>query len=278
MFLRNGKRKLDINEEPPKKRLKISPSKRKPLYINDRNTYNIEIEELRNVGPETSWNILSEIRNAPFKSEQDLVKRVKGITQKSIDASPVNLIFRTRFEEQTESIYKTLLNIKWIKEACDETNILRIIAEHSIGNIATCDNTDCDESILLADHDKLYHYDDGFLFLSDEESYIFCEDKERKFYYYRKSEQLGNALYCHKCCEELRHCSVCARKIFFKNKEETYNTCSGAHVQTFEQDGNEVRRAFGYRICNDCTACDIHQFAPNLLFAHEREDNVGEVQ
>ena len=129
MLLRNGKRKLNTNEEPPTKRLKVSPSKRKQLYINDVNTPNIELQMLRNVGPETSRMIFEESREGPFRSKQDLVNRVKGITTKSIDDSPVDLVFKTRFEKQAESMYNVLMNIPWIKVICDEKNILRIIAE-----------------------------------------------------------------------------------------------------------------------------------------------------
>lgn len=52
--------------------------------------------------------------------------------------------------------------------------------------------------------------------------------------------------------------------IFFDNKEETYNTCWGTYVHSFERDGNEIQRAFGYQMCKNCTVCDIHKFAPNI--------------
>ena len=228
MLLRNGKRKLNANEEPPKKRLKLSPSEKKSLYINDINTSDIELQMLKNVGPATSRMIFEESRAGPFKSEEDLVNRVKGITNKSIDNSPVNLVFKTRFEEQAESIYNVLIEIPWIKSICDENNILRIIAENCVGIIATCDNEKCDESILMADHDEIYNLPD-IPFLQDAQTYLFCKDPtpsfysrkniEPKFYYYRKSEFLTNYLICDKCFDELAHCEICFDKIYFDNDD-----------------------------------------------------------
>ena len=282
MLLRNGKRKLNLNEEPPTKRIKLSPSKKKSLYINDINTPDTELQMLRNVGPETSQKIFEESREGPFKSKQDLVNRVRGITTKSIDDSAVNLIFKTRFEEQAESIYDALIDIPWINSICDEKYILRIIAENCVGIVATCDNEKCDESILMANHDEIYNFPD-IPFLQDAQSYLFCEDPtpsfyspnnvEAKFYYYRKSEYLTNYLICDKCFDELAHCEICFDKIYFDNDKSTYNICPGTHVYIEENDGIETRRVvFNFRMCKDCSSCTVHTVDRNAVRSHRLED------
>jgi competence protein ComEA len=44
-----------------------------------------ELETIKGIGPAKSAKIIEERKKGPFKDEQDLIKRVSGIGQKSLD-------------------------------------------------------------------------------------------------------------------------------------------------------------------------------------------------
>lgn len=167
------------------------------LYINDKNTRIQEIELLHNVDQQTSLTISKEIlANQPFKSENDLINRIQSVTKQSIKTSPVTLIFKTRFDQQKESIYEVLSNIKWILKECDELKLLMLIAEYGVGKVVQCDNHQCDESILLVDDKNLYN---NVTNQWDDQDYIYHEFGGTKCYFKRICPILGNATYCDKC-------------------------------------------------------------------------------
>ena len=135
MFNRKRKQNSLTEELPPNKRFKSSSPDKPKLYINDINATASNISQL-NVDSNTVQTILSEIRKKPFKSADDIIQRVNKVTKQSIHN--VNLIFETRFQEQHQLIYNALSNIPWIKQICNEINILQIIATQSIGKIEKC--------------------------------------------------------------------------------------------------------------------------------------------
>ena len=267
MLLRNGKRKIFLEDEPSRKKRRLSQSSNKLLlYINDVNTYSTELKSLRNVGNETAKLIFDEKRKRPFASEQDLINRIRGITAKSIENSPVQIIFKTRFEEQSELIYNTLLNISWMKASCDELNILKIIAQQAVGKIVSCDNHKCNENVMIYDHKSLYHTESEKE-LAPKHSLLYSEDDcGKKIYYHRKSKQFGDAVYCYKCTPYLRHCNECKRDVYFINDHESHNICLGIHIDIIEWDNGTIMHVpVEHRMCQDCQMCTFHDFFGPLV-------------
>ena len=173
------------------------------LFINDINTRNHEIKMLNNVDDITRLKIFKAI---PFESEKDLIRRIDPITRRSIKDSPVLLIFQTREQRQKQKIYKALMNVGWIQKQGNgaiESNILKEIAGYAVGIVAKCDNHGCDESILLVDDDDLYCYNDHKWSVFDDQFCMYYEYDQKKRYYHRKNELLGNKTYCNVCCQHL---------------------------------------------------------------------------
>ena len=278
MFNRKRKRNSLTEELPPNKRFKSSSPDKQNLYINDRNTTALNISRL-NVDSKTVKTILSEVRKKPFKSADDIIQRVNKVTKQSIHN--VNLIFETRFQEQHQLIYNALSNIPWIKQICNEPNILEIIATQSIGKIEKCHTKNCNEPILLINHDELYYPPTNSLFLSDEKKYLFNEYTHPNIYYYRKHKLLGNAIYCNKCCKNLKHCPSCHKRIYFIHQRKSYNICSGLHLyqpQKKSIDNDDDPVIFQFKICKQCVTCYHHTLSPNALLTHKHEDRDVEFQ
>ena len=188
-----------------------------------------------------------------FQNEQDLVKRIKGITIKSIENSDVELIFTLRCDEETQIVYNRLLNVKWIKQLCPK-EILETIAQYTIGQIEKCDN--CSDTIVMVDHANLYVPKQWPLQLLPENAYLHIEYDNMNGYYYRDHEWLGNALYCYNCFRYLKNCSRCKQTTYISNDDTTYNICPGRHI--FRLIGTEVDEDFEYKLCKDCSHCQHH--------------------
>ena len=258
-MLRSLKRKRDSNgmedngsEEPPRKKSKVYKHR---LYINDISTFETELYKIFQFGVE---EIIAERAKRPFISEKDLIQRVPSITKESIQKANVKLIFKTRFEEQSDIIFETLMTMESLNNQSSQT--IKSISEFATGDIETCDNPKCDEEILIL-NDNPTPNDDGISSLplpTDKFTYTYYQgiEREDKPYYHRVSERYGEALYCAKCADQLAMCHRCQKITYFMNDPDSYRICLGV-----------LHGSCNAKLCLDCESerCRGHEKRHHVL-------------
>ena len=151
MKLRSGKRTLYPEDEPPPKRIKISQDERPILFINDADNTSI-IDGMKRVGYDLSVTITKQRDIRPFESEQDLITRIKSVTQNSVNASPNRIIFTKWNEFQSNRIYQCLLKVESLEDL--SSDIIKAISDYAIGEIEECMNPNCNQEINILGSDQ----------------------------------------------------------------------------------------------------------------------------
>ena len=285
MILRNRKRKLSFDEELPNQK------KKKILYLNDANNKPDEFQILWNIGKKKAMQVFEDKHcNGSYAGPQDFVRRVKGITIRTLEESDVEIIFEPRKAKTVELmeavLRKTLLSINWIQKMFNghgELLIIKLIAEYNIGEIAQCQNVKCNNTIVLVDHSDLtqkhYHLDSKALggdwnpewpILHHKSHYCVYEYDKNYWYYYREEETtetwggdltISHATYCKSCFEQVRNCYNCQLDVYLDNDEETYNVCPRQHIIHGSTDSDLIGtgQPFDFKMCKNCRECWIHQ-------------------
>ena len=229
MNCNNRKRRLQFGSiVPSHKRRKLSTKERKllPLYINDRNTTESELRRLPMSDFKSVQAIMQQRIDKPFKSILDVVdcinhgrkRKCNKISKHDIeDNLYFPLIFKTRYEEESDNIYNVLMNIELLAD--QPTDIIKKIAEMATGNLEECDRTNCDENILFLDYPNRNHYDGSHYIIRDKIHYLHFECASNKQYYYRKNRWNGIIKYCYKCTKQLRKCRNCCGHNYFDHDE-----------------------------------------------------------
>ena len=274
MMLRNGKRKLEsckADSYQLKKKYKHR-SKQVSLYMNDYHDDYRKFQWLHNVGKQRAREIWWEMYvNGDFKSEEDLVERVKGVTKNSIKNSYVKLIFKSYCDEAIKSMYTAILNVEWIKCSIPEV-ILQEIAFYAVGFVTTCDHEDCNNSILMANHTELFPPADPNKFGHKYEYYQLEYDKGRSYkYYHRTHPKFSNLLLCDSCADRLSHCHRCGTDHYFVDDERTYNVCMGDHYD--KDTSTNYMEPIDFKLCLNCDHCDIHSEDEDLIIVHCDEED-----
>ena len=290
MMLRNGKRKLDFAECVPVRKKKYKPqSPKKILYVNDANTKPDEFGVLWNMSErEGIWVIQERIEGGAYKSEEDFAQRVswiKGDSSRTLEDSNVQIVFSTRGDKAVQLMYDALLSVKWVHDLFvnDELQVLKLVAEYSIGQIAICDRKNCHNTIVLVDHDEIhqhskpdqkYQTEEKMMepFVLSKEDYCVYEYDPKYWYYFRAEKwyydlsyiddgRLPPALYCKNCYKELRNCFNCQVGIYFDNDQSTYEICPGDHLLCWQEDEEETEYIdFHYKKCKRCgPVCWLHR-------------------
>ena len=269
----NRKRKLLQQSNPAKKRRKILKPTLKPImYINDIDTCDKSVLlSFPGIGNKTSEQIIEERNISPFKSTQDLIKRVRGcsITKMIPINARYDIRYKTRYEEEFDKIYETLRNSKADLLKFQPSDTIRIITEMSSGTRKECDNPTCDETIFFM-KSKPGKSNPKYSFrLIDKQYFIYHEpnfSKSNKLYYHRVSE-FGDIMYCDKCTRNLRNCENCGENVYFENDKTSYNICPKDHYITSNTQKASYwdalpslqDKSFGYVICNKCKTCWGHR-------------------
>eukprot|EP01083_Nonionella_stella_P313474 1125461_1 len=253
--MRSNTRKRDIKADddmPSSKRRKLShdtnplPS----LYINDSDL--VGLLELQNVGEKTAKEIIKQRNIKHFESEDDLIKRVRGITMISIKISSVKLVFVTQLTEQFHTIFGVLLRTQSLQNQSQDT--LKIITQYAIGDLKYCDRLDChNEIFILNTHERKKGWwtpkpavlSGTQAPLRHPQCYIYHDRENDKTYYKRNCKTYGNAVYCGECTQSLRNCEECSKDIYFEFDDTTYNMCPGRHYTRG-------------KMCLNCTVCSRH--------------------
>lgn len=288
MILRNGKRKLDMGEMPARKKYK-GQSRKKILYVNDPNTKPDEFRILWNMDEEKGIGAIQERQRGHFKSKQNFVQRVNGVSCRTLERSNVKLEFKTRRYYATQSMYCALQNIKWVYDLFkrDEMEVLKLVAEYSIGQLAVCHRKKCDNMIALVDHDAIHRHSNPFRryqtteimlepYLLPKEDYCVYEYDPKYWYYFRPRKlyhdisympdghtvAIPERLYCKSCYEQLRNCFNCQVGTYFVDDCTTYEICPGRHMLCFavDEDHDDIKR-MNYRKCRRCgEGCWRHSY------------------
>ena len=289
MLLRNGKRKLDMGEMPARKKYKVKHRK-EVLYVNDPNTKPDEFRILWNMDEEKGIGAIQERqRNKHFKSEEDFVQRVSGVSSRTLERSNVKLEFKTRRYYATQSMYCVLQNVKWVYDlfSKDEMQVLKLIAEYSIGQLAVCHRKNCDNMISLVDHDAIHRHSNPFRryqttegmlepYLLPKEDYCVYEYDPKYWYYFRPKKlyhdipymsdgetvAIRERLYCKSCYEQLRNCFNCQVGTYFYDDCNTFEICPGRHMLCFAMDEDwDSSEHMNYRKCKSCgPVCWRHSY------------------
>ena len=254
MILRSGKRKLDEPYQLRSKRRKLNEEKQ-ALYINDINTFEPDIQRIYKVTEPTAYQIMCQRDKKPFKSMDDLIARMMHdqVTEENIAFSSVELKFKTRFEEKSEEMYDTLMNMKSLEDQPPDT--IKIISDFATGVIKTCDNPRCDGEILVMNEKPDQN---GKIFKSgDVNTYTYYQESHGISYYHRISKKSGDVMYCDECTKNLRHCRMCNNGHYFKNRPSTYLVCRGRH----KVDHPAFEKNFKYKMCRKCRGyCHEHSW------------------
>ena len=253
MKLRNGKRKMFFSENLLKRKKAKQELALPKLHVNDENTHPAEYTKLWNVGPKRARKIFQEKSfRGNFVSEKDLIDRVQGFTPQTIYNSNVQLVFKAWRNTTEIDIYNTLLEIKWIQ---NEKNVLKLIAEHSVGTVVECDKENCQNTIVMLDHAALYNRT-PLSMLYEKACYVFREYDEKHWYYYRNNPLIGTIIYCGECYLQLRNCPNCFEHTYFDNDDSTYTICPKQHMVQERWTGHRHQIQFKY--CLSCYNCYDH--------------------
>lgn len=154
-------------------------------------------------------------------------------------------------------------------------NILRIIADFSLGIIATYDTENCDESIIKADHTKLFQPPEDPYYL---QHYINCHltmiqrmNRQQSFIIIAKATLLRIICFAINVVVFNWNMTMVAMITFILMIiHHYYNMCPGTYGYIMENDGFETQTPCEDKLCNEYVACNSC-FRNIVVLKHEEQ-------